>query len=123
MFFIFNKEVKKSNYALGNVSIGSKSPFDTPLYFQLPPQFLGDKINTYGGFLKYSIQTEGCETVLSNNILEQYPLVRIHAHNDLIIDYFGVSKICFVHCVCNKCCCKLSPRYTMQLQTLLMKLV
>lgn len=75
---------------IGNVSIGARSPFKMPLYFQLPPQFFGDQIKSYGGFLKYTLNTDVCETVLSSNVLQKYPLIQIHSHNSLILDYFGV---------------------------------
>lgn len=61
-----------------------------PLYFQLPPQFFGDQIKSYGGLLKYTLATDVCETVLSANVLQKFPLIQMHSHNSLILDYFGV---------------------------------
>jgi len=38
----------------GNVSIGAYGHFYHPLYFQLPPQFYGDRTSSYGGFLYFT---------------------------------------------------------------------
>lgn len=77
--------------SIGNVSIGSRSPYRMPLYFQLPTQFYGDRLTSYNGFLKYAITTEGQPMPIEPNKLHQFPLVQLHAHNNLILDYFGVS--------------------------------
>lgn len=77
----------------GNVSIGSRSPFYQPLYFQLPTQFLGDKLDSYGGFLKYSLTTDGSRTQIDSNLLSRHPLVQMHAHSNLVLDYFGVGSL------------------------------
>lgn len=74
----------------GNVSMGTSNVFSTPLYFQLPPNFFGDRITSYNGLLKYSLTTDGCNDVLNERILSKYPLIQIHSHNNFIIDYFGV---------------------------------
>lgn len=75
----------------GNVSIGAYTAFYYPLYFQLPPQFYGDRTNSYGGFLRYSLLTDGCSTQLDRGVLRKYPIAQIHSHNKLVIDYFEVS--------------------------------
>lgn len=77
--------------SIGNVSVGSRSPYRIPLYFQLPTQFYGDRLASYNGFLKFSIATEGRPTPIESKKLNQFPLVQLHAHNSLILDYFGVS--------------------------------
>uniref|UniRef100_A0A7G3AFZ3 Putative extracellular matrix glycoprotein laminin subunit alpha and gamma n=1 Tax=Lutzomyia longipalpis TaxID=7200 RepID=A0A7G3AFZ3_LUTLO len=73
----------------GNVSIGAYSKFHNPLYFQLPPTFFGDQTRSYGGFLKFTLTTDGCDTRLSEEILGNYPLVQIHSHKNFVIEYFG----------------------------------
>lgn len=75
----------------GNISIGSYARFGYPLYFQLPPAFLGDKITSYGGRLRFTLTSEGCENRLGSDVLQRFPLIQIHAHDDLVVDYFGVS--------------------------------
>jgi laminin, alpha 1/2 len=72
----------------GNVTIGSKFAFSHPFYFQLPKEFLGDKTSSYGGFLNFSIITEGCSTNLNDETLKHFPIVQMHTHHHLILDYF-----------------------------------
>lgn len=79
----------------GDISIGSFVQFEKyPLYFQLPKQFLGDKVTSYAGLLQYSVIAEHCNLTLSVEILQRYPLVQIHAYDGLVLDYFGVSFGC-----------------------------
>lgn len=75
----------------GNVSIGSYGEFTEPLYFQLPPHFHGDQTKSYGGVLNFTINTKGSRDPLPYETLKKFPLVQIHAHHTLIINYFGVS--------------------------------
>lgn len=79
--------------SIGNVSISAYHPFSYPLYFQLPPEFLGDLIKSYGGFIRFSLSTEGCDTKLGDNILRKSPLIQIHSHHDFILDYFPVVSL------------------------------
>jgi laminin, alpha 1/2 len=72
----------------GNVTIGSRRAFYHPFYFQLPKEFLGDKTSSYGGFLNYSIIADGCRSNLDEETLSQFPLVQMHTHFQLILDYF-----------------------------------
>lgn len=76
----------------GNISIRSRTSFNLPLYFKLPKQFSGDHINSYGGNLRYSLTANGYGKTIDGRILSKYPLVQIHAHTNLVLDYFGVSK-------------------------------
>lgn len=75
----------------GNISIRSRTPFNLPLYFKLPQHFSGDIINSYGGYLKYSLTANEYNRPIDVHILRKYPLVQIHAHTNLVLDYFGVS--------------------------------
>lgn len=75
----------------GNVSIGAYTAFYYPLYFQLPPQFYGDRTKSYGGFLRFSVLTGGAQTPMDRNILQHFPLVQIHSYNKLVLDYYQVS--------------------------------
>lgn len=84
-----------SSIFAGNVSIGTAQGFHVPLYFQLPSVFHGDHIASYNGYLRYSIVTQGCQTVLHENVLRKFPLVRIYSHGSLVIEYFGVCDISF----------------------------
>lgn len=73
----------------GNISIGSYVHFDYPLFFQLAPQFLGNKVSSYAGYLKFTLIAEHCNKSLERQVLERYPLVQIHAYEDIVLDYFG----------------------------------
>lgn len=68
----------------------SSRGFEMPLYFEMPKQFLGDRLLSYGGLLKFSIEMMECKTELDQITVQHFPLIRIHAHNSLILDYFGV---------------------------------
>ncbi|XP_030080568.1 laminin subunit alpha-1 [Drosophila hydei] len=72
----------------GNVSIGAYAQFYQPLYFQLPPQFYGDRTTSYGGYLYFSLVTDGAQMPLERKILSQYPLVQLHAHSKLVLDFY-----------------------------------
>lgn len=65
--------------------------FEMPLYFELPKQFYGDQLMSYGGLFTFSIEMMQCETELDQITLKHFPMIRIQAHNSLILDYFGVS--------------------------------
>lgn len=97
---VFNDEVhmqvRHGLYVLpghtGHVVIGRHEDLRYPLYFELPTQFHGDKTTSYNGYLNFSLATEGLSDLLIDNVLRQFPLVRIHTHHDLILNYFGVSN-------------------------------
>lgn len=72
----------------GNVTIGSQTAFHHPFYFQLPKEFLGDKTTSYGGFLNFSITAEGCSSNLNERTLKETPLVQLHTHHHLILNYY-----------------------------------
>lgn len=72
----------------GNVSIATQRAFHQPFYFQLPKEFLGDRTNSYGGFLNFSIHTEGNRRKLSDEVLMESPLVQLHTHYQLILNYY-----------------------------------
>ncbi|XP_060666589.1 laminin subunit alpha lam-3 isoform X2 [Drosophila nasuta] len=72
----------------GNVSIGAYTQFYQPLYFQLPPQFYGDRTASYGGNLYFSLLTDGAHMPLERKVLAQYPLVQLHAHAKLVLDFY-----------------------------------
>lgn len=55
-------------------------------------QFLGDRIGSYAGYLRFSIAMEECKTALDESTLQRFPLVQIHSHDNLILNYFGVSE-------------------------------
>lgn len=64
--------------------------FETPLYFEMPSQFNGDHLLSYGGLFTFAIEMMECETGFDQITVQQFPLIRINAHNSLNLDYFGV---------------------------------
>lgn len=72
----------------GNVSIGAYSAFQYPLYFQLPSQFLGDRTTSYGGLLNFTLVTVGAYQNIPEGSLRQFPLVQLHTHDELVLDYY-----------------------------------
>lgn len=65
--------------------------FETPLYFEMPQQFTGDHLLSYGGLFTFTIEMMECETGLDQITIQHFPLIRISAHDALILDYFGVG--------------------------------
>lgn len=84
----------------GNISIGSLHGFEVPLYFELPEQFLGDHVLSYAGHFTYGIEMKECKTELDRSIIEKFPLIQIHSHGSIILEYFGVSKIRAIPFLC-----------------------
>lgn len=72
----------------GNVTITTQRAFSHPFYFQLPKEFLGDKTFSYGGYLNFSIITEGSRRTFDEETLLEAPLVQLHTHYQLILNYY-----------------------------------
>ncbi|KAI5705223.1 hypothetical protein M8J75_013109 [Diaphorina citri] len=66
--------------------------FDSPVYWSLPKQFLGDKIMSYGGFLRFIVETEGGTTLLPGGVLSSYPVIQIQGNDKLVLEYFPVIQ-------------------------------
>lgn len=77
----------------GNITIETNYDLSNPLYWSLPANFLGDKVTSYGGFLKFSVNSSGDAEKIPDYLLKQYPLVQIHAHDLLILEYHEVSIV------------------------------
>lgn len=75
----------------GNVTMKSSRGFEMPLYFEMPKQFLGDQLLSYGGIFTFNVEMMECKTELDQITLKHFPLIRIHSHNSLTIDYYGVG--------------------------------
>lgn len=77
----------------GNVSIGTYLPLSHPLYFQLPANFHGDHTNSYGGHLHFTLITNGANIPVERKIIVRYPLVRIHSHARLVVDFYEFDDL------------------------------
>lgn len=100
LFHILNLFCFYLLYFTGNISIGSLHGFEVPLYFELPEQFLGDHILSFAGYFTYGIEMKECKTELDRSIIEKFPLIQIHSHGSIILEYFGVSKIIATRFLC-----------------------
>ncbi|XP_049762590.1 laminin subunit alpha-1 [Schistocerca cancellata] len=76
----------------GDVKIGSSYLFGTPLYWQLPKQFLGDKILSYGGYLRFTIQSENSNRIFPVKTVPSYPLVQLQGNGRIILEYYPVAS-------------------------------
>ncbi|XP_078049382.1 wing blister isoform X1 [Augochlora pura] len=74
----------------GDVTIPSNLYYNYPLYWVLPDTFLGDKVVSYGGFLRFTTLTEGgipLRTTL------QYPVVQLQGNNRIVLEYYLPSPV------------------------------
>ncbi|XP_052132560.1 laminin subunit alpha-1, partial [Frankliniella occidentalis] len=72
----------------GDVEMGVNYLFDTPVYWQLPRQFLGDRVLSFGGFLRFSVEAEGGSTLFPPEVLDSYPLVQLQGNNRFVLEHF-----------------------------------
>nr|XP_012147088.1 PREDICTED: laminin subunit alpha-2 isoform X4 [Megachile rotundata]XP_012147089.1 PREDICTED: laminin subunit alpha-2 isoform X4 [Megachile rotundata] len=69
----------------GDVTIPSNLYYNYPLYWMLPEQFLGDKVISYGGFLRFTTSTEGGIPLRSTL---QYPVVQLQGNYRIVLEYY-----------------------------------
>ncbi|MPC29133.1 Laminin subunit alpha-2 [Portunus trituberculatus] len=72
----------------GNVSIASSLLFDAPLYWQLPREFMRDKVKSYNGYLRFRTESSGGRRVFPEQILQTYPLVSLQGNWQLVLEYY-----------------------------------
>ncbi|XP_066906769.1 laminin subunit alpha-1 [Halyomorpha halys] len=72
----------------GDVELGVNYFFDAPVYWQLPDNFLGDKVLSYGGYLRFCVDTKGEHTLFPSTVLLTYPLIQIQGNDKLILEHF-----------------------------------
>ncbi|KAK3921962.1 Laminin subunit alpha-1 [Frankliniella fusca] len=75
----------------GDVEMGVNYLFDTPVYWQLPRQFLGDRVLSFGGFLRFSVEAEGGSTLFPPEVLGSYPLVQLQGNNRIVLEHFPAA--------------------------------
>lgn len=59
----------------------------SPVYLELGDGFFGDRVTSYGGSLRYTIQHSGGEP---DNRTTMYPLVLLHGNHGLVLEYYQV---------------------------------
>lgn len=57
-----------------------------PVYVELDKRFVGDRVTSYGGSLRFRVEEEG-GTALSREVLAKFPLVRLYTKN-IVLEYF-----------------------------------
>ncbi|XP_073967675.1 laminin subunit alpha-1-like [Choristoneura fumiferana] len=57
-----------------------------PVYMELDKRFLGDRVTSYGGMLRFRVEEEGGES-LGGDTLARFPLVRMYGR-DIVLDYY-----------------------------------
>jgi laminin alpha 1/2 len=72
------------------VVIGVSKLFDVPLYWRLPDMFGGDRVLSYNGYLRFSVQTNG-EKIFGQEILEAYPLVLIQGNHNIRLVHYPIK--------------------------------
>jgi len=73
-----------------NITISTDDNLSYPMYWSLPKKFLGDRITSYGGFLKFTVESFGSSEKIPHDTLRKYPLVQLHAQGLLILEYYEV---------------------------------
>jgi hypothetical protein len=63
-----------------------------PIYVELDRRFLGDRVTSYGGALRFTVEEEGGEP-LPIETMAAFPLVRIEG-NDIVLNHYQVRN-CF----------------------------
>ncbi|KAL6255156.1 hypothetical protein P5V15_013489 [Pogonomyrmex californicus] len=69
----------------GDVTMPTNLYYSYPLYWRLPDSFLGDKVVSYGGFLRFKTSTEGGIPLRSNL---RYPVVQLQGNNKIVLEYY-----------------------------------
>ncbi|KAK8738877.1 hypothetical protein OTU49_003716 [Cherax quadricarinatus] len=72
----------------GHVTIGSSLLFEAPLYWQLPREFMRDKVRSYNGYLRFKVHSEGDKN-FPEHILQSYPLVSLQGNWKLVLEYYS----------------------------------
>ncbi|KAF5307738.1 hypothetical protein FQR65_LT06609 [Abscondita terminalis] len=71
----------------GNVSI-NRQQFDSPLYWRLEPIFSGDRVLSYGGYLRFVCRTMDPKQRLPQEVLNHFPLVQLRGHGRIVLEYY-----------------------------------
>ncbi|XP_043271259.1 laminin subunit alpha-1 [Venturia canescens] len=71
--------------SLGDVMLPSNLYYNYPLYWELPESFLGDKVVSYGGFLRFKTSSTGGAPLRSSF---RYPVAQIQGNNKIILEHY-----------------------------------
>ena len=73
-----------------DVAIGVDRLFTTPLYWSLPATFLGDKILSYNGYLRFTTTSNGRQAFASDAAVV-YPLVQLQGNYRVILEHYPLK--------------------------------
>ncbi len=71
----------------GRAVVGVGSILATPLYWDLGAPFLGDRVASYNGFLRFSLRSDG-RVPLSPAVAEEFPLVQLVGNDKVVLEYY-----------------------------------
>ncbi|CAG0883844.1 unnamed protein product [Cyprideis torosa] len=71
----------------GDYHLGTEFPLDHPVYWQLGDEFLGDKVLSYNGYIRFRVTDDG-QYRFSPSVLEQYPVIRVQGNWRLTLEHF-----------------------------------
>ena len=69
-----------------DVVIGVSKLFNVPIYWRLSDMFLGDKVLSYNGYLRFGVQSNG-DQIFSGDVLSNYPLVFLQGNTNIKLMY------------------------------------
>ena len=70
-----------------------------PVYFPLPDKFLGDRVNSYNGFIRYKITNYGRDNMhlsFDERIWDMFPIAVLIGNHRIVLEYYarpGVDDI------------------------------
>ncbi|XP_047041515.1 laminin subunit alpha-1-like [Helicoverpa zea] len=60
-----------------------------PVYVELDKRFVGDRVTSYGGSLRFRVEEEG-GVELSHDVIKRFPLVRLYTKS-IVLEYFETN--------------------------------
>lgn len=72
-----------------DVIIEKDISFSMPLYWQLPHIFLGDKVLSYNGYLRFHTHSIGGLPIFPPHVLRTYPIIQIQGNYKLLLEHYS----------------------------------
>ena len=70
-----------------DIAIGVDRMFTTPLYWNLPRIFRGDRVTSYSGYLRMTT-TSNAENPFPAEVDVSYPLVQLQGNAKIVIEHY-----------------------------------
>ncbi|XP_064486467.1 laminin subunit alpha lam-3-like [Ornithodoros turicata] len=81
---VYHYKVIPPPKAQGPSRVGIPYLIDQPLYWSLPDEFLGDKIASYNGRLRFRVESES-DSKFPDTLMQQYPLVFLQGNTRILL--------------------------------------